>query len=73
MPVDAHIFATDDPLVADLELRALADALAEAFGRIALTNYLVQSLICTTLFCGWEFGLIGRLDRTALYAAMLLV
>jgi uncharacterized protein len=41
-----------------------------AVGRMALTNYLVQSLVCTTLFCGWGFGLIGRLDRTALYGVM---
>ena len=44
-----------------------------AVGRMALTNYLVQSLICTSLFCGWGFGLIGRLDRAALYALTLTI
>lgn len=42
-----------------------------AVGRMALTNYLVQSLVCASLFCGWGFALIGRLDRTALCALML--
>lgn len=37
-----------------------------AVGRMALSNYLLQSLICTTLFEGWGFGLYGRLDRFAL-------
>jgi uncharacterized protein len=34
-----------------------------AVGRMALSNYLMQSLLCTTLFEGWGFGLFGKLDR----------
>jgi uncharacterized protein len=34
--------------------------------QLALSNYLMQTLICTTLFEGWGFGLYGRLDRLAL-------
>jgi uncharacterized protein len=33
-----------------------------AVGRMALTNYLLQSAICTTIFYGHGFGLFGRVD-----------
>ena len=31
-----------------------------AVGRMALSNYLLQSLVCTTLYYSWGFGLYGR-------------
>ncbi len=34
-----------------------------AVGRMALTNYLLQSLICTTIFYGHGLGLFGQVDR----------
>jgi uncharacterized protein len=34
---------------------------------MALTNYLMQSLICTTLFYGYGAGLYGKLQRYELY------
>jgi uncharacterized protein len=40
------------------QLRAMASV-----GRMALTNYLLQSVICTTIFYGHGFGLFGYVDR----------
>lgn len=34
-----------------------------AAGRMALTNYLLQSVICTTIFYGHGLGLFGHVDR----------
>jgi len=34
-----------------------------AVGRLALTNYLMQTLICTTIFYGHGLGLFARIDR----------
>ena len=43
-------------------LSGLQTRLAAA-GRMAFTNYIAQTLICTTIFYGHGFGLFGRIDR----------
>jgi uncharacterized protein len=44
-----------------------------AVGRMALSNYLMHSLICTTLFYGYGFALYGKLDRTWLALIVLAI
>ncbi len=46
-------------------LRGLSSRLA-AVGQMALTNYLATSILCTTIFEGYGFGLFGRLQRAEL-------
>jgi uncharacterized protein len=50
-------------LVAKTGVVAWLTARLAAAGRMALTNYLCQSLMCTAMFYGWGFGLFGRVER----------
>jgi uncharacterized protein len=42
-----------------------------AVGRMALSNYLTHSIVCTTLFYGYGLGLFGQVNRTGLAAIVL--
>jgi len=53
-------------------LQAVTSRLA-AVGRMALTNYLMHSLICAILFTGLGFGLIGQFTRTELYGIVIAI
>lgn len=44
-----------------------------AVGRMALTNYLMQSIICLFLFTGVGFGLLNELRRSELYLVVLCI
>lgn len=44
-----------------------------AVGRTAFSNYVLQTLACTTLFYGHGFGLFGRVERTAQTAIVLAI
>lgn len=53
-------------------LRTATKTLACA-GRMAFSNYILTSLICTTIFEGYGFGLFGKLQRYQLYGIVLCV
>jgi uncharacterized protein len=38
-----------------------------ALGRMTLTTYLTQSLVCTVFFYNWGFGLINRVNLTGIF------
>ncbi len=38
-----------------------------AIGQTALSNYLLHSAVCSTIFCGYGFAMFGRLERHQLY------
>jgi uncharacterized protein len=51
-----------------------------AVGRMALSNYLLQSLVCTTLYYSWGFGwygrvgpLLGSVPTIAIYSAQVVL
>jgi uncharacterized protein len=44
-----------------------------AVGRMALSNYLLETVVCATLFYGWGFGLFGALERYQLLGVVFLV
>jgi len=53
-------------------LKFLQNALA-AVGKMALTNYLMHTIICTTFFLGYGFGMFGKLQRYELYYVVLAI
>ncbi len=44
-----------------------------AVGQMALTNYLLHSLICTTLFYGRGFGLFGQVERVGQFGIVVAI
>ncbi|GAA4813546.1 DUF418 domain-containing protein [Litoribaculum gwangyangense] len=53
-------------------LKFLQNALA-AVGKMALTNYLMHTVICTTFFLGYGFGMFGKLQRYELYYVVIAI
>ena len=44
-----------------------------AVGRTALSNYILDTVLCTTLFYGHGFGLFGKLDRVEQWGVVLAI
>lgn len=44
-----------------------------AVGRMAFTNYILQTLICTTIFYGHGFGLYGKVSRWGQFLMVLVI
>ncbi len=72
VPVALGHVAVVNRLVQAGLLRGATDRLASV-GRMALTNYLMQSLIATTLFYGYSLGLFARIDRVGLWVVVLAI
>lgn len=53
-------------------LTGLQDRLA-AVGQLAFTNYLMQTLICTSIFHGWGFAQFGLWPRYAMFLLVLCI
>jgi uncharacterized protein len=47
------------------QVRERLVAIFAPVGRMALTNYLLQSIVCTTIFYSYGFGLYGRVSPAA--------
>ena len=54
-------------------LLAVLKARLAAVGRMALTNYLLQSFICGLIFTGAGFALLGELERFELYPVVIAI
>jgi uncharacterized protein len=69
VPLRLPLAAAHAALALGLAIRFPENAVVgavRAVGRMALSNYLLCSLVATTLFYGYGVGLFGRLDRAAL-------
>ena len=55
------------------ELMSGLKARLAAVGRMALTNYLLQSLICALIFTGAGFAMVGELERFELYPMVIAI
>ena len=53
-------------------LKWLTDRLA-AVGRMALSNYLTHSIVCTTIFYGYGFNQFARINRSGLACIVLVI
>jgi len=60
-------------MVFKLNIAGFVYKLLAYVGRMAFTNYLMQTLICTTIFYGYGFGLFGKLERYQLYEVVMVV
>jgi uncharacterized protein len=50
-----------------------SNARLAAVGRMAFTNYIMQTVICTTIFFGHGFGLYGKVERVWQFAIVVVV
>lgn len=60
-------------LICKLELFGLLRKSLSAVGQMALTNYLMQTIICTTVFYGHGLGMFEQMDRVQLLGVVFAV
>jgi len=60
-------------LIAQKRVWPAAQARLAAVGRMAFTNYILQSVIATTFFYGYGFGFFGSVERWGQFLIVLLI
>jgi uncharacterized protein len=60
-------------LACQLQVLAFLQRALAAVGQMALTNYLLDTIVCTTLFYSYGFGWFGSMSRTEVYVVVAVI
>ena len=58
-------------LVCKLGIAGIVTRTLAAVGQMAFTNYLLQTVMCMTIFYGHGFGLFGQVERVEQFTTVL--
>ncbi|MFM9874214.1 MAG: DUF418 domain-containing protein [Fimbriimonadaceae bacterium] len=66
-------YATVGSVLVEKYPEGILSRLFAPVGKMALTGYLLTSVLCTTFFYSWGFGMFGKLDYAGLIGVVLVV